>query len=77
MRRKRRRIRNGLANKENEGVLYEAGAIGDNHGPSKTMTRCFIAGKRATNKFRDQRSTLDRLLLAYCQTLNSRCASMF
>ena len=45
-------------------------------GLANTMTRCFIAGKRAANKFRDQRSTLDRLLLAYCQT-NSRCSSMF
>ena len=37
MRRKRRRIRKGLADKqkEKEGVLYEAGAFGDDSGPSK------------------------------------------
>ena len=37
MRRKRRRIRKGLEGKqkEKEGVLYEARAFGDDHGPSK------------------------------------------
>ena len=37
MRRKRRRIRKGLADKQKarEGVLYEAGAFGDDPGPNK------------------------------------------